>query len=278
MDKYRAISKLFTSTFIKELANKNQSRTLKELPTGCKFVANAIKTGDFKKLFNRSYTLLMNNYRCEYIYKSEVYSKIRRENKNLDNWGVLSEVKAEKSIADLVWLNGDSIAYEIKTEIDTNKRLSKQLNSYYKLFNKTCVVTFEENVNKVFDDVPKSTGILILTKDRKLVEYRAPQSFIDSYDHVAMFNTLRKPEYKEVIKEIYGYIPDVPNTMTYKVCLDLFLKTDIIEAQHYMKEQLKKRARKVNSSSKPFPKSIKLLIESGNYKKNELKNITELIT
>lgn len=278
MDKFRDLSRMFTTGFLKEMALNHQSPLLEKLQPKYKFISNAVYNEEFRNLFNKSYRLLVDNYRCEYIYKTELYSKIRQENKKLKNWGILTEVKAENSIADLVWLNGKSTAYEIKTEIDTNKRLSKQLNSYHKLFEKTCLVTYESNIEKAKNEIPEVTGILVLKEDRTIEEYRAPKPCIDNYDHEAMFNTLRKSEYTAMIKNIYGYVPEVPNTKIYEVCLEMFKNIHVVEAQDQMKEQLKQRAQNVNNSSRSFPKSMKLLIESGNYKKSEIQSITQLVT
>lgn len=78
--------------------------------------------------------------------------------------GILTEVKSGSCVADLLWLNGTSIAYEIKTEIDNNRRLANQINSYQQLFKQTMVVSYEKNIELILSQVPNHVGIMFLSK------------------------------------------------------------------------------------------------------------------
>lgn len=82
--------------------------------------------------------------------------------------GILTEVKSGNCVADLLWLNGTSIAYEIKTEIDTNRRLTNQINSYHQLFKQTVVVSYERNIDTILPELPEHVGVMFLNKEELL--------------------------------------------------------------------------------------------------------------
>lgn len=276
MEMYRELSKILTTTFLKHLGKNKSLNLLYKLSKNHKFIEDVLSTSNYWQLFDKTYETLSKNYRCEYVYKSEIYSKIEKKIPENES-SVLAEVRADESIADLVWLNGSSIAFEIKTEIDTNQRLSQQIESYSKLFEKTCVVTYEENVKNVIDLIPEYTGVYTLNNQNNLGVIREPLVYTKKLNHIAMFNTLRKKEYEQIIKKAYGYLPDVPNTMIYETCLKLFQEIDIIQAHNYMTDVLKKRSYKIKSKSFEHPESIKLLIDFGNFKKQELDDVKQLL-
>ncbi|MDC3411856.1 sce7726 family protein [Aquibacillus sp. 3ASR75-11] len=70
------------------------------------------------------------------------------------------EMYTDSSRVDLCRVNGKSIAYEIKTEIDGLTKLPKQLNDYSKLFEYIYVITDEKHIKKVLDIVPFHCGVI----------------------------------------------------------------------------------------------------------------------
>ena len=78
---------------------------------------------DYLKLM---YRVLVSNYRCEYVYKNEIIKELLSKY-GTKSTAVFNEFKVGNSIADIAFFNGESKAFEIKTDLDTPKRLKKQI-------------------------------------------------------------------------------------------------------------------------------------------------------
>ena len=94
-------------------------------------IAQQITYGEY---LDKIYLSLVSQYRNEYVVKNALINKIVSANK-CGNISVFNEFRVGDSIADVVTFNGKSRAYEIKTELDSPKRLSSQSESYLKFFN-----------------------------------------------------------------------------------------------------------------------------------------------
>lgn len=71
------------------------------------------------------------------------------------------------SRADLCKINGESIAYEIKTDLDNFARLQKQINDYYKIFEKVFVICSESNLENIINIIPEKCGIFSYKQNRQ---------------------------------------------------------------------------------------------------------------
>lgn len=271
MSNFSDLSRIFSTTFIRHILSSKHTNLLNSLSNNFSFISEAQKNDDYPMLFEKAYNILLNNYRCEYIYKSELYKTIQKDRKKNKSSGILTELRSGNSIADLVWLNGTSIAYEIKTEIDTNKRLSNQISSYNKLFKESIVVSYEKNINSIISTVPQHTGLIYLDKNGKLQIYRESEEFIDNLDSSLMFMSLRRKEYEAVILESFGYIPDVTDAHIFNECYKLFTSLSPLITHELMVKQLKLRSSiRIEDSNYKWPKSISLLLERGGLKYNEI--------
>lgn len=70
------------------------------------------------------------------------------------------ELYANNSRIDICRVNGASVAYEIKTELDNYERLSVQLMDYLTIFEKVYVVVPLKNKEKVKGLLPKECGLI----------------------------------------------------------------------------------------------------------------------
>jgi hypothetical protein len=271
MSNFSDLSRIFSTTFIRHILSETQTDLINALSKNFSFVNEAHRNSDYPMLFDEAYSVLLENYRCEYIYKSKIYDKINKLSKKKKKSGVLTELRSGSSIADLVWLNGTSIVYEIKTEIDTNKRLMNQINSYNKLFKETVVVSYEKNLELIINSVPKYVGLIYLDKRGKLKTFREPQEHLDDLNAHMMFMTLRRKEYESAVLEAFGYIPDVTDAHIYNECYKLFTSIPTLTAHELMVKQLKLRST-INLEGDGFswPKSINYLIERGGLKYSEI--------
>ncbi|NQY08399.1 MAG: sce7726 family protein, partial [Flavobacteriales bacterium] len=86
------------------------------------------------------YKVLETNYQNEYILKNSFLNEWLINELGKEDSQIFSELKIGKAIADLAIFNGVSKVFEIKTELDTNKRLDDQLVQYQKAFNEIFLI------------------------------------------------------------------------------------------------------------------------------------------
>ncbi|MFZ5897993.1 MAG: sce7726 family protein [Bacillota bacterium] len=76
------------------------------------------------------------------------------------------EINTGTSRLDVGQINGQSHAYEIKTEFDSTSKLDKQMCDYGKCFEYLNIVTHEKHLEKVLELVPPHCGIIIYHFDK----------------------------------------------------------------------------------------------------------------
>lgn len=81
------------------------------------------------------------------------------------------EIKTFNGRLDFLRINGESISYEIKSEVDNLNKLEKQIHGYLKLFEYNYIVIAANHLSKIRILLPKEYGILVI-KDRKLFKKR----------------------------------------------------------------------------------------------------------
>ena len=164
------------------------------------------------------YAELRKNYRCEYIYKNTLLDSLIKEF-GTDNSLIVNEFRVGSSVADMVLFNGTSRAYEIKTELDSNKRLIGQLSDYTKIFQESYIVTHESLVEK-YEKVNEAIGIIALTENkRKLsLEKVRPAFMNEKMDVNILMRSIRTNEYKNIVQAYYGSLPNVNSFDMFETC------------------------------------------------------------
>lgn len=117
------------------------------------------------KIYNK---IIMNYYPNEICIKSSFIKQILLNGRN---HVTIFELPVGSSRADLCKINGESIAYEIKTDLDNLTRLKKQIKDYYKIFDKVYIICSESNVENVIKIIPEKCGIYSY-KQNKFKNYR----------------------------------------------------------------------------------------------------------
>lgn len=235
------ISSLFSSSFMTRIIEGNYYDILKYTVNESGFYKGDLFKLELVNILDRMHSFLLKHYRCEYIYKNAIASKILLGKYSLKTSTLLSEFRANESKADIVIINGTSNVYEIKTELDSLNRLKRQLESYSNMFDKISVVTYEENTEKLLKVLPKGIGVLVLTKKYTLKEILKPDSNEKNVNPSIIFDSLTKKEYLSIIKDEFGYIPSVPNTIIYDVCKRMFCSLSPKKSHIMMIKALKKR-------------------------------------
>jgi hypothetical protein len=171
-----------------------------------------------KDVFQECYKALRSDYKFEYYIKNLIAEKILIGRYSLNTATLLNEFRVGSNKADCVVLNGISTCYEIKSEFDGLSRLSDQLSSYLKVFDKVNVVVSEAHVAKVQKLAPASVGILKLSRRDGFTEVRPAQQSVESVDVNMLMASLRRHEYLALVKKLYGAVPLAANTKIYDEC------------------------------------------------------------
>jgi hypothetical protein len=206
---------------------------------------NSFKRGNktYRHYIKYVYDILSKDYRCEYIYKNTLINELLGNRYSIKDTIAINEFKVADSIVDLAMFNGTSKAFEIKTELDSPKRLATQLKDYRKLFNECYIVTHESLSSKYLQE-DSSIGIIILYNNNKTVrlEEIRPAKKILSIDPEIAIRCLRTKEYKNIIQNYYGEIPRVSSFKMFEECLSLLKDIPSDNLNSLILLELKKRS------------------------------------
>jgi hypothetical protein len=138
--------------------------------------------------------------------------------------------------------NGSSKAFEIKTELDSNKRLKGQVTDYRKIFEECYIVTDESLVEKYAKEDP-AIGIIALRKTSRSVdmyEWRKAKRNPE-IDPDTLMRCLRTGEYKSIVKAFYGDLPEMSSFNMFSICSEMIKEIPSDELSALFLQQLKKR-------------------------------------
>lgn len=273
------LSYLFTPTILKEIYFEKKSKKLLNVFKEFNIQNLLSEEITLRELFESSYNQLLKNYRNEYVFKNAIAKKILLGRHSINSSRLFTELRVETSKADIVIFNGTTHVYEIKTELDTLERLEKQIFNYKKVFEFINIVTVESKLSIIEEQIDENVGLIILTDKYTLKTVRKAKSNLENLDKEALFNLLRKDEYLKIIKNKFGYLPDVPNTKIYTECKNMLSKLTIIEIHKEVLYTLKKRITYKNlvDNIKQFPDSLKISILESNLNINEQQEFLKLL-
>ena len=277
IESLRSLSQIFsTANFNKIVRKKDYVNTFDRIKKHTTISENTINS----ELFNDIYNKLSQSYRSEYIYKNTLINNKLIKEYSLKTTIALNEFKIGNSIADFVLLNGKARVFEIKTELDGLNKLEKQIADYYTFATEVYIVTSSkhiENILKIYKE--SKVGIIELTKKNSLKEVKPAISNTDLLDHSVIFKTLRKNEYIKVLESNSTKIPNVPNTLFFRECLNLTKKVNIIEFQKTAIKVLKKRNIKNPDllQEERIPNYLKHICYSLNLSKSEYEELNSFL-
>ena len=181
-------------------------------------------------------------YRNEYFYKNTILNKLLLGRHNIWTTIALNEVPIDKSVADLILINGKAILYEIKSEIDNIERLSSQIDNYYKAFDTVCVVTHEGNEQNIRKNIRNdNVGIIVLTNRNQLSERKVAKADSSMLSNESIFKILRKREYEDIIQQVFGKLPSSSAVMYYRECLSWVSEIEPGKFYEMALDELRKR-------------------------------------
>ncbi len=211
--------------------------------------------------FSYVYNELLYNYPNEYIIKNTVINTLLKNREIFEESVTFDEFRIGKSIADLVFVNGEVKVFEIKSDLDNLNRLDSQLFEYSKIAGKVNIVAGEKNISQIMNQYQSTCyGIYEFKNNGSVIPHKKASFDNSNWDYKYLFKLLRKSEYSQIIYEVYGFIPDVPNTKFFGECLELCKKININEFHNKVFNILKQRNKIDYTIYSSLPVSIKLLV------------------
>lgn len=269
---FTILSRLFSKNTINEIVEDGKSTTF-ERAVECFNIPLNRTNGE---VFSFCYELLKKNYRNEYFYKNTILNKTIFGVHSPNTATGLAEFSIYKSKADFILLtNQKAEVFEIKTELDNLERVALQIEDYYKIFSYVSIVTSESNYYKTYQLFKGSSiGIKVLNSRNSFTIKKRASLNDKKLDSEAMFKSLRKKEFEEILLESYNELPRVNQFQYYKECFKWFDNLDIGYLQNKTIRILKKRNPIIeNGYLSGIPMQLKYLVYFSALSKNDIKNL-----
>jgi hypothetical protein len=240
-DQLSAISRLFSSSVVRELARKGKSPLFARLASQSRLLGELSASARVHSLFDMAFSLLKREgYRHEYIYKAALTQNILLGTHSLQTASMLNEFRVGECKADLAILNGTGTVYEIKSERDSLSRLKRQVAAYATVFAKVYVIAAENHVASVLDAVPFEVGVMRLNGRYRISKIREAANQPERTSPAAIFDSIRTQEARLILHSQGIRTPDVPNTELSAALRSLFAGLGPCEAHEGMVKVLKK--------------------------------------
>jgi hypothetical protein len=206
---------------------------------------------DKKWLYNRNstyldylkytYSILTANYQNEYIFKNEFLNKWLLAELGETDSQIFSEFRVGNSIADLVMFNGYSKIFEIKTELDSDIRLTTQIEDYKKAFNQIFLIVPKLKLG-VYEKINNSIGIITYDTrtENSFSLHRSAETNLQIEPSLIM-SILHTDEYKAIVGQYYNLVPPLTSFNQYKICHDLITKIPVTKLNELFIAAMKKR-------------------------------------
>lgn len=230
-----ALSRLFSSGVVREMARKGRSSIFVRLATQSGLRQSLSASDRVRDLFDTAFALLKREgYRHEYIYKTALTHNILLGIHGLKNASMLTEFRVHDCKADVAILNGTSTVYEIKSERDSLSRLERQVAAYAKVFAKVYVIVAEDHVSSVLGSVPSYVGVMRLSKRHQISRLKEALDQPERTCPAVIFDSIRTKEARSILLALGVRIPLVPNTELNGALRELFIKLKPREAHEGM--------------------------------------------
>jgi hypothetical protein len=195
----------------------------------------------------------------------------------MKNTIAINEFRVGNSIADMVLFNGTSKAFEIKTELDSKKRLSGQLTDYSKIFKECYVVTHHSLTEKYLKE-NSQIGVIEWAENRNSVRMHEVREAIINplIDPETLIRTIRTQEYKNIVKNYYGTLPEMNSFNMFETCREMIKHIPNDTLNQLFIDELKKR--KSNTAIlQSFHKELRQLVLSMNLNEKAIIGLSKKI-
>lgn len=235
--RYRALAQLFSRPVISAMAGNGCANPAREVLARASVPDNA----PIAQAFCAARRLLESQYRCEYVYKAAVVDRVVFGRHRPTTASVQPELMVGRSIVDLAVFNGTSTAYEIKTELDTDRRLKTQTSDYLSGFDRVFVVTHPDLATGYAAVVDERVGILSLSSRGQMRVVREARSDLARIQTDALFRMLRQDEYVDIVEEHFGPQGPLPSGLAFAHCAAMFARLDTDTAHRSFVDAMRRR-------------------------------------
>ena len=170
-------------------------------------------------------------------------NKILTQNRGR-NITLFNEFRVGESIADIATFNGTSCVYEIKTALDSPKRLAGQSEDYFKFFQECYLVVPKDRIEEYLTCIDERMGVLSVNESKSnttVSRYRKATLMTDNMDVDVLMKVLWIQEYETIIKKYYGKLPDVGYFDMYEACKEMMRNIPKEKLSRMTVEIIKKR-------------------------------------
>jgi hypothetical protein len=235
-----ALSQLFSPSLLNKIHSPSGEKDIKGLINDCRLFPEN-ESWNLISGLEKTYNYLKDHYRCEYVYKNEIANQLLLKFHSDNSATLLKEVNSNSCIADIVIINGKTVAYEIKTELDSFNRLANQIEKYQSLYDLLYVVTHSKAVKTLRERLDKNIGILVLDNNGIIKEEREASDNYNIFDPSKAVFTLRQSELVKAYERYISKLPKMGTALIYTFCYDWFLNLDREDAHAIFAECLKSR-------------------------------------
>jgi len=152
--------------------------------------------------------ILMKYYKGERIVKYHLV----KEHLHVNDEVTLFEMYVDSSRLDIGRVNGESHAYEIKTELDTLSKLEKQINDYSRVYEYVYLVADPKHYERARSKLPEHCGIYIYEFNSKgclFIEER-PATKSPCISHVSQVKNLSSKDLLTMLR--LACVKGIPNS------------------------------------------------------------------
>lgn len=275
LTKYRALASLFSRQFFMELKDRGDLSRLVKVRHLCGSGRSHCCTVEDYLIW--AYGVLLKHYPCEYIYKNEFLNRVVLKKRLGKDCVVVSEFKAAGSIADFAVFGERCEAFEIKTTLDTPRRLAGQLASYAKLFQTVTLIVPVEASEKYRTMIPSTVGLIGMFNDPKgilHVELR-PAAVSSSVDPRELMKVLHTAEYRQAVASYFGVLPACSDLEMYAACEKKMVQMPSPVLQQVFLEAVKHRTRRVMvmAALRRMPRFLRQMALSMMFSESEIDKI-----
>lgn len=274
MKNYRKLSRIFSSSDIERLANGDIEHVADVAHAYIDSLPESFTPAD---VYETCYRDISKNYRFEYFFKNVVANKILLGRHRMSNATLVSEFRVGNNKADCVVLNGSSVCYEIKTDLDNFSRLNDQLQAYERVFDKTYVVVSENHRKYALSNVNEDVGVIVLTARNTLSEVRGAKLVCEDVDASMLIRSLRQPEYISMACQIEAMPCGISNTEIFSWCESVFIKA----GSNLLRSAFCRTLKSTRGANKDFslslPRSLLMASLSINLSESKKANLTRVL-
>jgi len=221
-----------------------------------RYDSNRFKSGNLSYLdyLKYVYAVMETHYPSEYLVKNEFLSHQLISEVKTSDAQVFSEYRAGNAIADLALFNGHSTAFEIKTELDSDRRLYGQIENYKKVFNRLYLIVPASKLS-LYEKVDQGAGLITYHFDEEektqFMMHRKADVCWD-IEPETMMASLHSSEYKSIVNKHFGTIKGITSFNQYQRCLALIRQIPVETLNMLFIEQMKKRNQHISMSSRNY--------------------------